>query len=102
MHQVKLQPTSTDSSLHFLSENFDRRMLLDMEAALDRASKDLPAGQQDHAVRTYIANKIIECVVGGSHSQDALARAALGAVKEIAEHQSRSAAATLSGLTDAV
>jgi hypothetical protein len=44
----------------------------------------LPVGQHGHDIRMFIANRIIECVVGGARTQDAMARAALGAVKEIA------------------
>jgi hypothetical protein len=85
MRQAKFESRSTDDNVPFLSESFDRKMLLNMEAALDRASKELPLGQRDHDIRTFIANRIIECVVGGARSQDAMARAAMGAVKEIAE-----------------
>ena len=85
MYQVKHETLPSDGSHQFLSEAFDRRTLLDMEAALDRASKGLPTGQNDHAIRTFIASKIIDCVVSGARTQDAMARAALGAVDELAE-----------------
>lgn len=82
MQNPKYGALSADGEHQFLSESFDRRMLLDMEAALDRASKRLPDAQNNHSSRTFIATKIIECVVSGNHSEDAMMRAAFEAVKE--------------------
>jgi hypothetical protein len=73
------------SDSHFLSEIFDRRTLLEMEAALDRAIKDLPFARNDHEIRTFVAGKIIDCVVSGRRTEDAMARAAYEAVNELAE-----------------
>lgn len=87
MRQVTYETQFSDGSQKFLSETFDRRTLLDMEAALDRASKELPAAQHDHDIRTFIAGRIIDCVVGGAHTEDALTRAALEAVMELVERR---------------
>jgi hypothetical protein len=84
MRQVKYESHSSDGSHRFLSESFDRRTLLDMEAALDRASRELPHGQRHHDIRTFIASRIIESVVCGAYTEDDMTRAALGAVKELA------------------
>jgi hypothetical protein len=84
MQSVQYEAPSGNGNHHqFLSESFDRRTLLDMEAALDRASRTLPTDRHDHNSRTFIANKIIACVVGGASSQDAMTRAGLDAVKEL-------------------
>ncbi len=56
-----------------------------MEAALDRASKELPMGRHDHEIRTLIAARIVECVLDGARTEDAMARAALAVVKELTE-----------------
>jgi 4-hydroxy-3-methylbut-2-enyl diphosphate reductase IspH len=58
---------------------------MDMEAALDRVSKALPVDQHDHRSRTFVANKIIACVVGGASTPDAMTRAALEAVTELSK-----------------
>jgi hypothetical protein len=73
------------SDSHFLSEIFDRRTLLEMEAALDRAIKDLPMARNDHEIRTFVAGRIIACVVSGLRTEDAMVRAAYEAVNELAE-----------------
>jgi hypothetical protein len=83
MQPVQYEAPSGDGNHQFLSESFDRRTLLDMEAALDRASKNLPIDRHDHKSRTFIANKIIACVVGGASSEDAMTRAGLDAVTEL-------------------
>ena len=76
-----------DDQLH--SESFDRRTLLDMEAALDRACSGLPPDSRTHSIRAFIAARIIEHVHAGAHvrasdcTQDAMMRAALGAVDEL-------------------
>ena len=66
-----------------LSESFDRRTLLDMEVALNRASNGLPPDSRTHESRTFIAARIIECVQDGGATQDAMTRAALDAVAEL-------------------
>lgn len=87
MRQVAPELSPTDGILQFLSEIFDRRTLLDMEAALDRACEELPAGQHDHDNRTFIANRIIECVIGGTPTEGAMTHAAREAVAELAQRQ---------------
>jgi hypothetical protein len=87
MRQVTYETRFSDGSQKFLSETFDRRTLLDMEAALDRASAELPAAQHDHDIRTFIAGRIIGCVIGGAHTEDAMNRAALGAVMELSDRR---------------
>jgi hypothetical protein len=66
-----------------LSESFDRRTLLDMEVALDRACGGLPPDLRTHATRTFIAKRMIERVRAGACTQDAMMRAALDAVEEL-------------------
>jgi urease gamma subunit len=66
-----------------LSESFDRRTLLDMEVALDRACSGLPLNLRSHESRTFIAARIIQCVQDGAATQDAMTRAALDAVEEL-------------------
>jgi hypothetical protein len=70
-----------DGSDQLLSESFDRRTLLDMEVALDRACSGLPPDSRSHESRTFIAAKIIERVQAGASTHDAMMRAALDAVE---------------------
>lgn len=75
-----------------LSESFDRRTLLDMETALDRACSTLPPDERTHECRTFIAGRIIASVQTGASTQDDMMRAAQGAVEELEKRRFDAAA----------
>jgi hypothetical protein len=66
-----------------LIESFDRRTMLDMEAALERACKALPPKINVHNSRTFIARKIIEHVQSGGATQGDMTAVAMDAAKEL-------------------
>ena len=70
-----------------LSRSFDRRTLLDMEVALDRACSSLPQGERSHECRTFIASRIIASVRAGASTQDDMIRSALEAAEEQAKRR---------------
>ena len=63
-----------------LSERFDSRTLRNMELALDLACQRLALNEQSHETRSLIARKIVESVLAGECSVDAMAQAAEAAV----------------------
>ena len=65
-----------------ISKKFDEHTIADMEVALDRACSDLPHGG-DHAVRSRIADRILERAELGDTTLAALTDAAGRAAAEI-------------------
>ena len=53
------------SPVRLIAERFDSRTLANMEVALDRACKILPAGSERHEARRHIASRILQCANGG-------------------------------------
>ena len=58
-----------------IAESFNSRTLANMEVALDRACKALPAGAEEHWARRHIASKILECAERGDKTLDGLTNA---------------------------
>ena len=66
-----------------IAESFDSRTLANMEVALDRACKTLPAGAEEHWARSHIASKILECAAGGDKTLGGLTEAGVAAATEL-------------------
>jgi hypothetical protein len=67
----------------FIAESFDSRTLADMEVALERTCKILPAGGEEHAARRHIASKILKCARRGGVTLGALTKAGRVAANEL-------------------
>jgi hypothetical protein len=67
----------------FIAESFDSRTLADMEVALERACKILPAGGEEHSARRHIASKILKCARRGDVTLGALTAAGRVAAGEL-------------------
>ena len=66
-----------------IADNFDPRTLANMEVALERACKILPAGAEQHDIRRQIAGKILECAVAGETTLGGLTEAGITAATEL-------------------
>ena len=44
-----------------IADEFDERVVANMDVALDRACRLLPEKMADHSARKFVAEKIIEC-----------------------------------------
>jgi hypothetical protein len=51
-----------------ITESFDRKTLVAMEIALDRACEGLGFAKARHDARSHIATKILECALHGDRS----------------------------------
>ena len=65
------------------TDGFGPRMVANMEIALERACKFLPAGNDGHEARRYVASKILECAKSGNGSVRALTAAGRAAAIEL-------------------
>jgi hypothetical protein len=61
-----------------IADKFDTRALANMEVALERACKLLPAGAEQHENRRYIASRILKCAEDGDVT--------LSSLTEVGEH----------------
>ncbi len=66
-----------------IAESFDSRTLANMEVALERACKMLPAGAEQHEYRRYIASNILACAEAGDTTLGALTEAGRLAASEL-------------------
>ena len=69
-------------AVRLIAERFDARTLANMEVALDRACKILPAGSERHEARRYIASKILKCAKAGDLTLGGLTEAARAATTD--------------------
>jgi len=66
-----------------ITDGFGPRIVANMEMALERACKFLPAGNDGHEARRYVASKILECAEKGIGSVGALTAAGRAAAIEL-------------------
>ena len=66
-----------------LAEKFDQRTLANMEVALERASRLLANGADQHEHRRHIASRILQCAESGNKTLDGLTEAASAAAREL-------------------
>lgn len=66
-----------------ITEKFDSRTLANMEVALERASRLLANGAEQHEHRRHIASRILERAEGGDKTLDGLTAAASAAAREL-------------------
>jgi hypothetical protein len=64
-------------------DEFDERVLANMDVALDRACRLLPEKMAGHSARKFVAEKIIECAKQHTHTLGGLTEAARRAVAEL-------------------
>ena len=55
-----------------ITESFDRKTLVAMEVALDRACEGLGSTSEQHDARRHIASGILECALRGDRTLGAL------------------------------
>jgi hypothetical protein len=65
-----------------IAGSFDARTFANMEVALERACKSLPAGEE-HLARRQIARKLIECARRGDKTLGALTEAGRAAARSV-------------------
>ena len=70
------------SAVRLIAERFDSRTLANMEVALDRACKILPAGSERHEARRHIASRILQCANGGDVTLGGLTEAGRAATTD--------------------
>jgi hypothetical protein len=58
-----------------ITESFDRKTLVAMEIALDRACESLGFAKERHDARSHIATKILECALQGDRTLGGLTEA---------------------------
>jgi len=66
-----------------IAEDFDSRMIANMEVALERACKTLPTGAEQHEYRRYIASRIVKCAQRGDTTLGGLTEAGCLAASEL-------------------
>ena len=66
-----------------IADRFGLRTFANMEVALDRACKTLPAGAEEHWARRHIASKILECAEHGDKTLGGLTNAGCIAASEL-------------------
>jgi hypothetical protein len=66
-----------------IADKFDSRTLANMEVALERACKLLPAGAEQHDNRRYLAGRILLCAEGGDLTLSSLTEAGERAASEL-------------------
>jgi len=66
-----------------LAEKFDSRTVANMEVALERASKLLKKGSEQHELRRYIASRILERAEHGDKTLAGLTEAGSAAAREL-------------------
>ena len=66
-----------------ITERFNSRTLANMEVALERASRLLPDGAEQHEPRRYIASRILQRAEAGDKTLDGLTEAASAAAREL-------------------
>ena len=69
-----------------LAEKFDSRTLANMEVALERASKLLKQGAEQHEFRRYVASRILEHAEHGDKTLAGLTEAGSAAARELRAH----------------
>jgi len=58
-----------------ITESFDRKTLVAMEMALDRACEFLGVGSDHQEARRHVASRILECALRGERTLDGLTEA---------------------------
>src|SRR3954471_5326953 len=66
-----------------IADEFDERVVANMDVALDRACRLLPEKMANHSARKFVAEKIIECAKQHTHTLGGLTEAARRAVAEL-------------------
>jgi hypothetical protein len=66
-----------------ITESFDRKTLVAMEIALDRACENLGLAKERHDARSHIASKILECALHGERTLDGLTEAGRAAATQM-------------------
>lgn len=66
-----------------ITESFDRKTLVAMEIALDRACEGLGFAKERHDARSHIATKILECALHGDRSLGGLTEAGRAAAMQM-------------------
>jgi hypothetical protein len=66
-----------------IADEFDERVVANMDVALDRACRLLPGKMADHSARKFVAEKIIECAKQHTRTLGGLTEAARRAVAEL-------------------
>ena len=66
-----------------ITEKFNSRTLANMEVALERASRLLTNGAEQHEHRRYIASRILQRAETGDRTLDGLTEAASAAAREL-------------------
>ena len=69
--------------MRLITEKFDSRTLANMEVALERASRLLANGADQHEHRRYIASRILQRAETGDKTLDGLTEAANAAAREL-------------------
>lgn len=65
------------------SSEFDDRTAANMEAALERVCRRLPADRQDHATRRFVAERIIDAARKGHRTLDEFISAGMQALSQL-------------------
>jgi len=65
-----------------ITESFDRKTLVAMEVALDRACEGLGSARDQHEARRHIASGILECALRGHRTLGALTEAGRAAAMQ--------------------
>ena len=65
-----------------ITESFDRKTLVAMEMALDRACESLGAAKEQHEARRHIASTILQCALRGNRTLGALTEAGRAAAMQ--------------------
>jgi hypothetical protein len=58
-----------------ITESFDRKTLVAMEMALERACQGLGSAREQHEARRHIASRILECALRGERTLGGLTEA---------------------------
>ena len=66
-----------------ITESFDRKTLVAMETALDRACESLGVAKERHDARSHIASRILQCALGGDRTLGGLTEAGRLAAQQV-------------------
>jgi hypothetical protein len=77
------KPGQFEEGSMIITESFDRKTLVAMEIALDRACESLGFAKEQHEAQSHIATKILECALHGDRSLGGLTEAGRTAALEM-------------------
>lgn len=67
-----------------IGQDFDRRIIVNMEIALERVCSNVSGGEK-HRARKHIAERIIRCAQKGAQTLEALSEAGRAAAMELGD-----------------